>query len=115
MKPEEKQDLIYKSALEIVNRHSSGEEHSVTFDQALQLILIEQIWRVGSSFYQVVESIDELREVFAEDVADSLQLMHNRLNEIDHTLFDTLGSSKTGAALDAVTQIADTLSEYVTE
>lgn len=99
MKPEETRDGIVKAAQEIKKRNTS---EAISFDQALRIIEVEQLWRIASVNYQILNVLADLSETISDDISDSLHLTHERLNEIDHTLFDTLASAKVGAALDAI-------------
>lgn len=103
MTPIEKQNEVYKQALAIQLRTGSPEKGpGVTVDQALRILEVEQLWRLASINHKIYMTLDELKEAVSGDVSDSLDMTHKRLNEIEQTLFDTLGSEKTGAALDAI-------------
>ena len=105
MKPEEKQDGIVRAALEIMDRSGNGNGPEISFDQALKVIEVEQIWRIASITHQLRIAVDDLTEEITEDISGSLELTHKRLNEIDQTLYDTLGSGKAGVALDAIAEL----------
>lgn len=102
MKPEETRDSIVKAAHELEKRNDGEDGAAISFDQALRVIQIEQLWRIASINYQLFNVLNDLTESITDDISGSLSLVHNRLNEIDHTLFDTLASAKVGAALDAI-------------
>lgn len=109
MKPEEKQIEIYRSALALRLRTSDytkeDPELRITFDQALKILEIEQLWRLASIVHKLTTAIDDLNEAITEDISGSLDLTCTRLNDINQTLYDTLGSEKSGAALDALAEI----------
>jgi len=71
LRPEEKQNNIIKMALEIMKRSGTGEEPAITFDQALKIIQVEQIWRIASIAHQIRIAIDDLTEEITEDISGS--------------------------------------------
>lgn len=109
MRPEEKQNNIVRTAFEIMKRSETEEGPEITFDQALKIVQVEQIWRIASIAHQIRIAIDDLTDEISEDVSGSLDQTNNRLSGIERTLFDTLGSEKTGAALDALTQLPEVI------
>ena len=102
MKPEEKHAAIFGSARALMKQCKTENGDGITLDQALRIIEAGEIWRIASNLYGISNTLDEIRTDISEDVSVSLDLTHKRLNEIEQTLFDTLGSAKTGAALDAI-------------
>lgn len=105
LKPEEKMNNIIRTALEIMKQNGSGEGPALTFDQALKVVQVEQVWRIASIANQIRVSLDELTEEIRENVSGALEQTCTRLSDLDRTLFDTLGSEKYGAALDALAEI----------
>lgn len=45
----------------------------------------------------------------AEKIADALKSIASAIEHLDHTLFETLGSAKTGEALDGLAYLPDAI------
>ena len=86
----------------------------LSLDQALKIIELENLnaLRLGVSRigYELHEIRDQIDSYYADDPVD-LRAIASKLETIDKTLFDTLGSAETGDALRAITDIAEHIAD----
>lgn len=101
------ENQIYKKALAIIKESQLPGEPEITLDKALEIIKIDQTARIISLLAPCCGAIEEIRNIFKEDISYSLCMTHKRLDEIERTLYDSLTSYKVGAALDAIVQISE--------
>ena len=103
--------LIYERARTLAGKKEAGNDSELTLDQALEIIKIEQIGKIASICFLTHETLEKIRISLNDDISYSVSIIGSRLNEVAKTLFDTLGSSKTDDALDALINLSNEMTD----
>lgn len=96
--------LIVNSLIHELMEEVGKKGTQITFEQAAELIKLAELHKLRATCRDVSFDLENLYDLLTADV--SLKAVCSNLADINTTLFNTLGSYKTGAALDAVTEIA---------
>jgi hypothetical protein len=103
MTREEQAYHIYISARRVVKMA----EGSIKTTTALECLKLAELQRISNNLESCSNILKELNEYANDGMDYRLQMIATRIDETEKTLFDTLGSHKTGVALDALAILPD--------
>ena len=111
MKENDLLQSIYNTACMITEQMKDEGNPVLTMDQALEIIKIAEIRKINVFCAQLGSELSEIEADIDNNLIPDLALVASRINELERTLYDTLGSYKTGAALDALAQLPDVIKD----